>query len=93
MKLSAGDCVFMPAFYYYQMIGFTAMEDNSYLMGHKEFLDGTAWPGMYNDLRANDKVKSEQYSKEYMTTVVALKFEGNSEILNGFMEAVEQNLI
>ena len=56
-----GDCLFMPAFYYYQLKGY-ARESSTTNYGH-------------------------------MSTIVSLQFRGNSELLNGFWDAIEKNIL
>jgi hypothetical protein len=64
--LDKGDCVFMPAFYFYQVKGFNLKEDQQ--LGTGKF-------------------------ESQMSTIVSLQFRGNSELLNGFWDAIEKNIL
>ena len=63
--MEPGDCVFIPAFYFYQMRG-------------------------SKDPHRVDEMKNDDVNK---ATAVSLKFGSNSDLLTGFYQAVERNLI
>ena len=92
VDLMQGDCLFVPAYYYYQMVGFTHLETTKLQMQNMDMI--TSFPRMYDDMKHHDDIKdSEVYKRDHLGTVVSLKFQGNSQLLAGFYEAIESKLI
>ena len=80
VNLGEGDCIFIPAYYYYQVQG---MHN---IMGQ--------FPTLFKMFHANTtaEAKKEKYGKD-IATAVSLKFEGNSQLLAGFYDAIEKKII
>lgn len=77
VDLYAGDCLFVPAYYYYQMVGFTFMKSN--VLQPQNFDMKTSFPRMFDSYQAKEKMRDgEVYSRDRLTSLVSLKFQGNS---------------
>lgn len=80
VNLKTGDCVFIPAYFFYQMQG-----NNQNIK-----------PGMFANLTKSilDKEGMEDYKKDQkMATAVSLRYQGNSQLLAGFYDAIENKVI
>uniref|UniRef100_A0A7S3FTM2 Cupin-like domain-containing protein n=1 Tax=Strombidium rassoulzadegani TaxID=1082188 RepID=A0A7S3FTM2_9SPIT len=79
VNLNKGDCIFVPAFNFYQMQGVNLGKGFS----------------MYKDLfdEASYSPKAQAQGDKAMAVVVGLSFQSNSKLLNGFWEAIEKNII
>lgn len=75
VDLDVGDCMFVPAYYYYQMIGFTSIESKNFKTKHSMY--NSATPKMHDKFTA-ETVNDETYRTEILMTAVSLKFKGNS---------------
>jgi len=75
VDLETGDCVFMPAYYYYQLIGFSTMESKKNNQPAGSFK--AVFPKMYDSFTL-DSINDETYHTDELTTAVSLKFQGNS---------------
>jgi len=58
-------------------------------------MDGeTSFPRMYDSMQHHDKIHdTEIYKRDRLGSIVSLKFQGNSQLLAGFYEAIESKLI
>lgn len=80
VNLKAGDCVFIPAYFFYQM------------QGNNQAIT----PGMFANLTKTilDKSGMEDYKKDQkISTAVSLRYQGNSQLLAGFYDAIENKVI
>jgi len=89
VNLEPGDCVFMPAYYYYHLQGF-----RQYLPSAKDVSLFDSFPKeWYAKNETNmDLAKGELYSSK-MGSLISLKFSSNSKLLDDFFLAVEMSLI
>ena len=73
VDLKPGDCLFVPAYYYYQMVGFTHLETTKLQFQN---MDGeTSFPRMYDSMKHRDDLHdTEVYKRDRMGSIVSLKF-------------------
>ena len=95
VNLSLGDCVFIPAFYFYQVQGFKKMISPP----------GRSFPKLYENEEENKGGANYAGNRSYfkddeiesydleLATAISLKFEGNSELLEDFMDGIEKKHI
>ena len=91
VHLGSGDCRYIPAFYYYHFQGFRQMNPN---YKHKGLLTGIQFPQEY--YQKNETTLGEAEEEKYTTniaTIVSMRFEGNSKLLENFFDAIESRVI
>ena len=71
-----GDCIFVPAFYFYQLQGYNL--ERAQLEKYGDQFDGHA---------------PTAYGTKPVATLITLKYQENSRLLSGFMEAVENKIL
>ena len=81
-----GDCLFIPAYYYYQQQGFHQLVS----LGDEQ----QSWDGVYftQDATHIDQRMSQEYDTK-MATAISLRFQENSDLLRGFFETIEKGII
>ena len=77
--MKPGDCLFIPAYHYYQ---FNAENLGTTQMGRKGL----------NRLQKKDGQESGP-EEIHMAQVVSFKYEGNSELLKGIYDSIERGII
>ena len=87
VDMSAGDCIFVPAYHYYQF----QAENLSKAQRMKE-VDQRMFKNHF-DMTDLIKLEENEEKQFYMAQVVSFKYEGNSELLNGIYDAIEQGVI
>jgi len=89
VNIESGDCIFVPAYFFYQMQGYQKTNQEKALMD--------MFPHLYNNLTETSIEMAQKekalYESEDLATAVSLKFMGNSKILAGFYDAVEKKII
>lgn len=92
VHLGSGDCLYIPSFYYYHFQGFRQMNPN---YKHTGLLSGIQFPKEYyqkNETTMEEAAESEKYTTK-IATVVSMRFEGNSKLLENFFDAIESRVI
>ena len=90
VHLSKGDCLFIPAFYFYHMQGFRKMTSAA----KEDVMFSSMFPEEYFEKNSTtiNQAKNEIYSTK-LATAVSLRFKSNSKLLGDFFEAVHKNII
>ena len=82
VNLAAGDCVFVPAYFFFHMQGF---QSSSLTAG---------FPEVFSDLNKESEARAEKESYgTAIATALSLKYQANSELLAGFYEAIENKVV
>jgi len=91
--LQAGDCLFIPAYYFFHIQGFKRMV-NSLGTPMIPTVEELKVPKVFED---DEEEELEEAAKEdydvAMATTVSMRFEHNSDILKTFFEAIEDGII
>lgn len=87
VHLKPGDCMFIPAYFYYHLQGSRQMT------GTDKTFSGL-FPKEYFAMNTTSMAEAleERYDTK-IATAVSLKFEANSELLSNFMDAIERKII
>ena len=84
VQLAKGDCVFIPAYYFHQIQGFGKMRNG--LFGPKAHRNMTKEA-------VEDAKSNETYEGDKLAIAVSLRYQGNSQLLAGFYDAIENKVI
>ena len=88
VHVNQGDCLFVPAFYFYHIQGFSALK-----FRHQP-LESVLWPREFDS--KNETTLLQASAEEYtdsLATGVSLVFQSNSQLLSAFYEAIELKII
>jgi hypothetical protein len=85
VHLARGDCLFIPAYYFYHLQGFRHITLN-----HGDIFFPTEFEEKNSTTMAT--AKDEMFDSQ-IATAVSLKFQSNSELLRLFYEAIEMKII
>lgn len=90
IHLSKGDCLFIPAFYFYHMQGFRKMTAST----KENTMFSAMFPEEYFEKNSTtmEQAKGEIYSTK-LATAVSVRFKSNSKLLGDFYDAIHRNII
>ena len=81
--MKKGDCAFIPAYYFHQMQGYGKMRN------------GLVGPNIFKNMTKDnlEDAKANENYEDRIAIAVSLKYQGNSQLLAGFYDAIENKVI
>ena len=98
-ELEAGDCVYVPSFFFYQLQAFNLdkkdLPSDVGLASHisqDDAAGGYVHAEEHQDMAEQVSELADEKASKKLATAVTMRFEGNSELVTGFFHVVESEM-